>query len=208
MRVVIADGHAFVRAELRLLLESQAYVEVVGEAGDAAETLAQVRALKPDVVLLDIMMGANGGCNAQEQIAKTVPETNVLVLTMNSDPAYVRTAMLRGAAGYVSKKTARTELPKALRVIRAGKRYVDPTTSHGLYPATRRKGPGLSQREEQVLLLIASGHSYKEIAGQMSVSVKTVETYRARIMKKLELKSRAELVHYAIDSGLLGRNTL
>jgi DNA-binding NarL/FixJ family response regulator len=207
-RVVIADDHAVVRAGLRLLLESQSDMEVAGEAADATEALAQVRALKPDVILLDITMGGGGGLKAQEQIAKAVPETKVLILSMHSDPAFVRTAMLAGAAGYVSKKTAHTELLKALRTIRAGKRYVDAAVSDGLLPEPAGNRPLLSQREEQVLLLIASGYSYQEIADRIFVSVKTVETYRARIMEKLELKSRAELVQYAINSGLLGRDTL
>ena len=205
-RIVIADDHAVVRAGMRLLLESQADMEVAGEAGDATEALAQVRALKPDVILLDITMGGGGGLKAQEQIAKAAPETKVLILSMHSDPAFVRTAMAAGAAGYVSKKTAHTELLKALRTIRAGKRYVDSAVSEGLLPQNTRKGRVLSQREEQVLCLIASGHSYQEIANRIFVSVKTVETYRARIMEKLELKSRAELVQYAINSGLLGRD--
>jgi DNA-binding NarL/FixJ family response regulator len=207
-RVLIADDHAVVRAGLRLLLESQTDMEVVGEASDATEALAQVRTLKPDLVLLDITMGGGGGLKAQEQIAKAAPQTKVLILSMHSDPAFVRTAMLAGAAGYVSKKTAHTELLKALRTIRAGKRYVDSAVSDGLLPEAPTKGPALSEREKQVLLLIASGHSYQEIADRILISVKTVETYRARLMEKLELKSRAELVQYAINSGLLGRDTL
>jgi FixJ family two-component response regulator len=134
-------------------------------------------------------MGAGGGLKAPEEIAKAAPGTKVLILSMHSDPAFVRTAMLAGAAGYVSKKTAHTELLKALRTIRAGKRYVDSAVSEGLLPETARKGAVLSQREEQVLLLIASGHSYQEIADRISVSVKTVETYRARIMENWNSKA-------------------
>jgi DNA-binding NarL/FixJ family response regulator len=207
-RIIIADDHAVVRAGLRLLIESQPEMEVVGEAEDAAAALAQVRALKPNVVLLDITMGGGGGLKALEQITKELPEAKVLMLSMHSDPAFVRTAMSAGAAGYVSKKTAHTELLKALRTIRAGKRYVDSAVSEGLLPAANHKGPALSTREEQVLILIASGHSYQEIADRIFVSVKTVETYRSRIMGKLELKSRAELVQYAINAGLLGRDTV
>jgi DNA-binding NarL/FixJ family response regulator len=207
MRVVVADDHAVVRAGLRLLIESQPDMEVVSEADDAKAALVQVLALKPDVVLLDITMGGGGGLKALEQIAKAAPETKALILSMHSDPAFVRTAMAGGAAGYVSKRTAHTELLKALRAIRAGKRYVDSAVSEGLLPAAPRKGPVLSAREEQVLLLIAAGHSYQEIADRILVSVKTVETYRARIMDKLELKNRADLVQYAMKSGLLGRDT-
>ena len=126
---------------------------------------------------------------------------------MHSDTAFVRTAILAGAAGYVTKKSVHTELLNALRAVRAGKRYVDATVSEGLLPIVKRKGPVLSEREQQVLILIASGYSYQQIADRLFVSVKTIETYRARIMEKLELKDRAELVQYAINSGLLGPDT-
>jgi DNA-binding NarL/FixJ family response regulator len=206
-RIVIADDHAVVRAGLRLLINSQHDMEVVGEAGDASTVLEQVRTLKPDIVLLDITMPGGGGLKAQERIAKAAPEVKILILSMHSDTAFVRTAILAGAAGYVTKKSVHTELLNALRAVRAGKRYVDATVSEGLLPIVKRKGPVLSEREQQVLILIASGYSYQQIADRLFVSVKTIETYRARIMEKLELKDRAELVQYAINSGLLGPDT-
>jgi two-component system, NarL family, response regulator NreC len=205
-RIVIADDHAVVRAGLRSLIHSQPDMEVVGEAGDAPTALAVVRSLKPDVVLLDITMPGGGGLKAQEQIAAVVPGARILILSMHSDTAFVRTAMAAGAAGYVSKKTVHTELLNAVRAIRSGRRYVDAAVSEGLLPATPRYRQVLSGREEQALRLIASGYTNQEIADRLFVSVKTVETYRARIMSKLELKSRAELVQYAINAGLLGRD--
>jgi two-component system, NarL family, response regulator NreC len=202
-RIVIADDHAVVRAGLRSLIDSQADMEVIGEAGDAATALAQVRSLKPDVIVLDITM-PGGGLKAQEQIATAVPEAKILILSMHSDAAFVRTAMVAGAAGYLSKKIVHTELLNAVRAIREGRRYVDSSVSEGLMPVTARSRSVLSEREQQALQLIASGYTNQEIAERLFVSVKTVETYRARIVAKLGLKNRAELVQYAIHAGLLG----
>ena len=204
VRVMIADDHAVVRAGLRLLIDSQHDMKVVGEAGDASTALEQARALKPDIVLLDVTM-PGGGLKAQKRIAAAVPEVKILILSMHSDPAFVRSALMAGAAGYVTKKAVHTELLSAVRAVCDGKRYVDAAASEGLLPTTKdNRGPVLSEREQQVLYLIASGHSYQQIADRLFLSVKTIETYRARVMEKLELKNRAELVQYAINSGLLG----
>jgi two-component system, NarL family, response regulator NreC len=202
-RIVIADDHAVVRAGLRLLSNSQADMEVIGEAGDAPTALTEVRTLKPDLLLLDITMPGGGGLKAQQQISAAVPQTKILILSMHSDAAFVRTAIAAGAAGYVSKETVHTELLNAVRAISAGRRYVDPSVSEGLLPLGRRHVL-LSDREQQALRLVASGYTSQEIAERLFVSVKTVETYRARIVAKLELKNRAELVQYAINAGLLG----
>jgi len=205
--VLLVDDHSLVRRGFRRMLEDESDMEVVGEAGDASTALEQVRTLKPDIVLLDITMPGGGGLKAQERIAKAAPEVKILILSMHSDPAFVRTAIVAGAAGYVTKKSVHTELLNALRAVRAGKRYVDAAVSEGFLPIVKRKGPVLSEREQQVLILIASGYSYQQIADRLFVGVKTIETYRARIMEKLELKDRAELVLYAINSGLLGPDT-
>jgi DNA-binding NarL/FixJ family response regulator len=205
-RIVIADDHPVVRAGLRALIDSQDDMQVVGEAGDASIALTRVRELKPDIVLLDLSMAGGGGLRAQQTIAAAEPGAKVVFLSMHSDPAFVRTAIAAGAAGYVTKKTAHTELLNALRTVRRGKRYLDPAVSEGLLPPLSHGKAILSSREQQTLRLLAAGHTNQEIARRLFVSVKTVETYRARIMEKLETRSRAEMVRYALHAGLLGRD--
>jgi two-component system, NarL family, response regulator NreC len=202
-RIVIADDHAVVRAGLRALIDGQTDMQVVGEAGDASAAVAQVCDLKPDVVVLDISMGGGGGLKAQEKISAAMPGTKILFLSMHSDPAFVRTAISAGAAGYITKKAVHTELLNALRTVRMGRRYLDPSASEGIFPPTRDKRAILSTREQEALRLLAAGYTNQEIAARLFVSVKTVETYRARIMEKLEAKSRAELVRYAINACFL-----
>jgi DNA-binding NarL/FixJ family response regulator len=201
-RIVIADDHEIVRAGLRTLIDGQPDMQVVGEAGDAAAAVEQVCLLKPDVVVLDISMAGGGGLKAQQNISTAMPGTKILFLSMHSDPAFVRTAIAAGAAGYITKKAVHTELLKALRTVRMGKRYLDPTASEGLFPANEKQAI-LSPRERETLRLLASGYTNQEIASQIFVSVKTVETYRARIMVKLDAKTRADIVRYAINAGLL-----
>ena len=201
-RIVIADDHAVVRAGLRTLIDGQADMEVVGEASNADDAVAQVCLMKPDIVVLDITMAGGGGLKAQQKIAASAPETKIVFLSMHSDPAFVRTAMSAGAVGYITKKAVHTELLNALRAVRVGKRYLDPTASEGFLPP-RGKQAILSERERETLRLLASGYTNQEIADRLFVSVKTVETYRARIMVKLDAKSRAEMVRYAINAGLL-----
>lgn len=201
-RIVIADDHAVVRAGLRALIESQSDMQVVGEAADAAEAVEVVRRLKPDIVVLDITMTGGGGLKAQQHIAGLLPDVKILFLSMHSDPAFVRAAVGAGAYGYITKNAVHTELLSALRAVRAGKRFLDPTASAGILPPVRKQ-PILSTREEETLRLLASGFTNQEIADKLFVSVKTVESYRARVMVKLNAKSRAELVRYAISAGLL-----
>jgi two-component system, NarL family, response regulator NreC len=201
-RIVIADDHAVVRAGLRTLIDSQDDMQVVGEASDAVDALEQVRLLKPDVVVLDISMAGGGGLQAQQNISAAMPDTKILFLSMHSDPAFVRTAIAAGAAGYITKKAVHTELLNALRTVRMGKRYLDPTASEGLFPANAKQAI-LSPRERETLRLLAAGYTNQEIAARLFVSVKTVETYRARVMVKLDAKSRAEIVRYAMNAGLL-----
>jgi len=201
-RIVIADDHAVVRAGLRTLIDAQTDMQVVGEAGDASSAVEQVRQLKPDIVVLDITMAGGGGLKAQQNISAAMPETKILFLSMHSDPAFVRAAIAAGAAGYINKKAVHTELLNALRTVRMGKRYLDPTASEGLFPLSHKQAI-LSARESETLRLLASGYTNQEIAARLFVSVKTVETYRARIMVKLEAKTRAEIVRYAMNAGLL-----
>jgi two-component system response regulator NreC len=215
IRVVVADDHAVLRAGLRMLIHAQPDMEVVGEAGDGEEALETTKQFRPDLVLLDITMPGNGGLKAIESILKNCPRTKVLVLTMHEDPAYMRSAMAAGANGFLIKKAADTELISAIRAVHRGRIFIDSqtdepdyflktnhcTNSHSSHNHHARSL--LSKRELQVLQLLAQGYTNQQIAVKIFVSAKTVETYRARLAKKLDLKSRAELVRYALEVGLL-----
>jgi len=200
-RIVIADDHAVVRAGLRTLIDTQGDMQVVGEACDAGEAVEQVRRLRPDIVVLDITMPGGGGLKAQQTIAAEVPETRILFLSMHSDPAFVRTALSAGAAGYITKNAVHTELLNALRTVRMGRRYLDPAASEVLLPPSGRQAI-LSERERETLRLLAAGHTNQEIANRLFVSVKTVETYRARMMQKLGIGDFASLIRFAIQQGV------
>jgi two-component system response regulator NreC len=208
IRLLIADDHAVLRAGLRMLLDVQHDITVAGEAGDGAEVLQKARELQPDVVLMDLTMPGPPSGDVIRQVLRACPKTRVLVLTMHDDPAYLVSAMAAGAAGYVVKKVADSELLSAIRAVHAGRTFVDLTQS---LPAPRAAPDGakaerpkeLSRREREVLQLLAQGHSNQEIATQIKVSVKTVETYRTRLSQKLGLKGRAELYRFAVESGIL-----
>lgn len=208
IRLLIADDHAVLRAGLRMLLDVQHDITVVGEAGDGAEVLQKARELQPDVVLMDLTMPGPPSGDVIRQVLRACPKTRVLVLTMHDDPAYLASAMAAGAAGYVVKKVADSELLSAIRAVHAGRTFVDLTQS---LPAPRAAPDGakaerpkeLSRREREVLQLLAQGHSNQQIATQIKVSVKTVETYRTRLSQKLGLKGRAELYRFAVESGIL-----
>jgi len=208
IRLLIADDHAVLRAGLRMLLDVQHDITVAGEAGDGAEVLQKARELQPDVVLMDLTMPGPPSGDVIRQVLRACPKTRVLVLTMHDDPAYLVSAMAAGAAGYVVKKVADSELLSAIRAVHAGRTFVDLTQS---LPAPRAAPDGakaerpkeLSRREREVLQLLAQGHSNQQIATQIKVSVKTVETYRTRLSQKLGLKGRAELYRFAVESGIL-----
>jgi two-component system response regulator NreC len=208
IRLLVADDHAVLRAGLRMLLDVQHDITVVGEAGDGAEVLQKARELQPDVVLMDLTMPGPPSGDVIRQVLRACPKTRVLVLTMHDDPAYLASAMAAGAAGYVVKKVADSELLSAIRAVHAGRTFVDLTQS---LPAPRAAPDGakaerpkeLSRREREVLQLLAQGHSNQQIATQIKVSVKTVETYRTRLSQKLGLKGRAELYRFAVESGIL-----
>jgi two-component system, NarL family, response regulator NreC len=209
IRVLVVDDHAVVRAGLRLLLDSQDDLETVGEAGDAREALFQARATKPDVVLMDVMLGTGkGGSEATPEMLREAPEVKVLILSMQDDPSYVREAFAAGASGYVLKEAADTELVTAVREVAAGRRYVHPALGARIAAAdaeaerSAAEDP-LSEREREVLRLLALGHTNQEIARMLFVSVRTAETHRAHIMQKLRISTRAELVRYAISRGVL-----
>jgi DNA-binding NarL/FixJ family response regulator len=208
IRVLIVDDHAVVRAGLRLLLEAEEDLEPVGEAGTARDAIFQARSLKPDVILLDVVMPDGSGLDAVPTLLHEQPEAKVLVLSMQDDPQYVRQAFSAGASGYVLKEAADSELVAAIREVARGGRYVHPELGARLVAAEteerrRTEEDPLSEREREVLRLLALGHTNQEIAKQLYISVRTAETHRAHIMQKLRLQSRAELVRYALLQGLL-----
>ena len=211
IRILIADDHAVLRDGVAMLLAAQPDFVVVGEAADGTETAARARELQPDVVLLDLSMPGPASGDVIRQVLRASPASRVLVLTMHDDPAYLASAMLAGAVGYVVKKVADTELLQAIRAVHAGRTFVDLTRTSDPHqrPATgrgdlaRAAPKDLSGREVEVLRLLAQGHSNQQVADQIRVSVKTVETYRTRLSEKLGLKGRAELYRFAVESGLL-----
>jgi two-component system response regulator NreC len=209
IRVVVVDDHAVVRAGLRLLLDAEDDIETVGEAGDAREAVFEVRSSKPDVILMDVGLGSGkSGIDAAPDVLHEAPDAKVLMLSMQDDPRYVREAFAAGASGYVLKEAADSELVTAVRQVAGGTRYVDPAMGARIATADAEaeraaaKDP-LSERESEVLRLLALGHTNQEIAKTLFISVRTAETHRAHIMQKLRISTRAELVRYAIAQGLL-----
>jgi two-component system response regulator NreC len=209
IRVLIVDDHAVVRAGLRLLLDADDDIETVGEAGDAREAVFEVRSSKPDVVLMDVGLGSGkSGIEATPEMLRELPGTKVLVLSMQDDPRYVREAFAAGASGYVLKEAADNELVTAVREVAGGARYVDPALGARIAVADAEAARAaeedpLSDREREVLRLLALGHTNQEIAKTLFISVRTAETHRAHIMQKLRINTRAELVRYAIAQSLL-----
>lgn len=209
IRVLIADDHAVLRAGLRMLLDAQSDIQVVGEAADGAEAVNRAAELKPDVILLDLSMPGPPGTATIERLVRLTPSPRVLVLTMHDDPAYLGAALHARASGYVVKKAADVELLSAIRVVHRGGTFVNLTRpgqgEHGDLPrvAADTPPPPLSQREIDVLKLLALGHTNQEAAKQLALSVKTVETHRKRLRTKLGLKSRAELYRFAVETRLL-----
>ena len=207
-RVLIVDDHALVRSGLRLLLEAEDEITVDDEGGNAEEAIRLSRLHKPDVVLLDVVMPGGSGLDAIPDILEAAPNTHVLALSMQDDPSYVREAFSAGASGYLLKEAADNELVAAVREVAAGRRYVHPTLGARLAAAeaeaeARAAADPLSEREREVLRLLALGHTNQEIAKMLYISVRTAETHRAHIMQKLRLTTRAELVRYALQQGLL-----
>jgi two-component system response regulator NreC len=206
--IVLADDHPVVRSGLRMLLEAEADMEVVAEADDAGAARRYVLGHKPSVLILDLNMPGESSLELIPQIAEEMPDTAVVVLTMQNDPAFAREAMGAGARGYVLKQAAGEELVQAVRTAVAGGTYLNPGLGARIASEPpRREGPpgDLTEREAEVLRLIALGHTNNEIADKLYLSVRTVETHRAHIQQKLGLSSRAELVRYALDYELIGR---
>ena len=208
IRILIVDDHAVVRSGLRLVLEREDDLEVVGEAGNADEGVRVSRLEKPDVVLLDVVMPGRSGIEAAAEVIEASGGAKILVLSMQDDPSYVREAFAVGASGYLLKEAADVELVQAIREVAAGNRYVHPALGARLAQAevdAARKSSDdpLSDREREVLRLLALGHTNQEIAKELFISVRTAETHRAHIMRKLGLSTRADLVRYALANGYL-----
>ncbi len=215
LRVLLVDDHPVVRLGLRALLESEPDMEVVGEAGNGAEAVTRTQELKPDIVIMDISMPEMDGLEATRRIRALDPDTHVLILTVHAQERYLFPVLKAGAAGYVLKSTVDTELVNAIRVVAQGGAFLYPSaTRMVLEDYLNRLQQGevgdtyeqLSDREREVLKLIALGYTAGEIAEKLVLSPKSIETYRTRIMQKLNLHSRAALVQYALARGLLANS--
>jgi two-component system response regulator NreC len=203
-RVVLADDHRVVRRNLRSLLEGEHDVEVVAEAADLFSALRHVGGHQPRVLLLDLRMANGSGIETIRQLRRQAPETEIVVLTMEDSPAFAQRALDAGAAGYVLKDQADSDLPTAIRRAASGKSYVSPVVAARLKAQRRTIERGLSPRETEVLRLIALGLTNTEIADELQLSRRTVESHRVRIHRKLGLATRAELVRYALAAHLIG----
>lgn len=207
--VVIADDHAVLRTGLRMMIDAEPDMKALGEAADGAGLLEIVRKKQPDVALVDFTMPETDAIQMIGQIVKEHPRTRVVVLTMHEDALYLDAALAAGASGYVVKSAADSEVLSAIRAVHGGRTFVDAgQTRAGGDAGSGRATAGvtrqpLSRRERQVLVLVGQGHTNKEVAAQIGVGEKTVETYRARVAEKLDLHSRADFVRYALDLGLL-----
>jgi len=211
LRIFLADDHMVVREGLKAMINAQPDMHVIGEAGDGQTAWQQAQECQPDVVIMDITMPNVNGVQATAQLKRACPNIKVLALSVHDDTSYLRQLLAAGATGYILKHTAAEDLIQAIRMVAAGGVYLDPAlASHVVagYVRVPSKagelfGAELSEREAEVVQRIAHGHSNKEIANQLNLSVKTVETYRARAMEKLGLESRAALVRYALERGWL-----
>jgi two-component system response regulator NreC len=218
IRVMIADDHAILRAGLKMLVNAQADMEVVSEAANGEQAVQTALETKPDVALLDLTMPRIGGMKALQEMARDCREIRVLVLTMHDDPAYLRSALAAGAAGYLLKRAVDAELLAAIRAVHRGGIFVDPRLANVLVQEALTKGRKkadprrsvniLSDRELQVLRLVARGYTSAQISKQIFVSVKTIETYRSRFAEKLGLRTRSDVIRFAVQMGLLTPETL
>jgi DNA-binding NarL/FixJ family response regulator len=211
LRIFLADDHVVLREGLRSLVNAQSDMMVVGEAGNGRAALQQVREIQPDVVIMDVSMPELNGIQVTERLKRAYEKIMVLILTAHDDSGYLRQLLEVGASGYVLKKAAADDLIKAIRVVSAGGVYLDPSLAAkvvGGYLGRRGFGSNplgneVSEREAEVLRLVAWGYTNKEVAGYLRISVKTVETHKANLMQKLDLKSRVEIVRYALRQGWL-----
>jgi len=214
--VLLADDHTVVRQGLRLLLETQPDIVVVGEAGDGREAVQLTKKLQPDIIVLDVAMPTLNGLEAARQIRRDIPQTKVLVLSTYSDDEYVQQLIEEGAAGYLIKQTAATDLLKAIREVHKGNAYFSPAISKRLMQQCRdaflgghpikKRSNSLTSREAEVLQLIAEGQANKQIAAELSISIKTVEKHRQQVMNKLGIHDVAGLTRHAIAKGIIQNN--
>ncbi|MDI3317636.1 MAG: response regulator transcription factor [Bacillota bacterium] len=215
IRVLLVDDHTILREGIRSLLEEQEDIEVVGEAGDGVQAVELADRLLPDVVLMDIGLPRMNGVDATQAILRRHPEVRVLVLTMHDNEEYVRTIMQAGASGYVLKRSAARELVSAIRAVHEGHTVLNPELSRAVFAGSHAEGGGqpllprlqapdvLTEREQEVLRLIARGHTNQEIADKLMISIKTVQAHRGNIMEKLDLHDAVELTKYALRVGLI-----
>lgn len=212
LRILLADDHGFIREGLKALISAQPDMEVIGEAVDGASAVREAQDCAPDIVVMDISMPGMNGTQATAAIRAACPSVRVLALSMHEDATYLRGLLEAGASGYVLKRSAPQDLIQALRHVAAGGVYLDPAlaakvmTGFVSNPSLRGEmaGAALSEREETVIRLVARGHTNREIAQRLELGIKTVESYRARAMEKLEISSRADLVRHAAAYGWLG----
>lgn len=217
IRVVLADDHVMLRSGLKLLLNGQMGIKVVGEASDGAEAISKTAELKPDVLLLDITMPNMGGIDALRIIKEKTPSVSIIILTMHENEAYLLEALRAGASGYVLKKAADNELISAIRAVYGGEVFIPSSLTKSVVKemvsgsvsreeSVDNSQEQLSPRELEVLTMVAQGYTNQQLADRLYLSVKTVETYKARVMEKLNLNSRFELVRYALQHGFLDKD--
>jgi two-component system, NarL family, response regulator NreC len=210
IRILLAEDHMTVREGLKLLISSQPDMLIVGDVGDGREAVAGAKELQPDVVVMDITMPEMNGLQATKALMRDCPHVKVLTLTRHTDDGFLQQLLRAGAAGYVLKQSAATELVRAIRAVAAGKSYLDPAVTEkvtanyiGRRDRQRATPDDISEREAEVLRLIAWGHSNKEVAERLEISVKTVEAHKANCMRKLGLQSRVDIIRYAVLRGWL-----
>jgi DNA-binding NarL/FixJ family response regulator len=205
IRVLAVDDHAVLRTGVAAIVDAENDMAIVGQAATADQAVIKARALQPDVILLDAVMPRKSGFDALPELAKVAPDSRVIMLSMQTSPSAIRQALTTGASGYVAKHASDTDLVDAIRRVATGSRYVDPELGGDLVISDAEAlTEEISQRERDVLYLLALGYTNQEIAAKLYISVRTVETHRAHIMRKLRLETRSELVLYALANGLIG----
>jgi DNA-binding NarL/FixJ family response regulator len=205
IRVLLVDDHELFRAGMRSRLESEGDITPVGEAGTAEQAIVKARSLQPDLVLLDLLLPRKSGCEAIPELTKVSPGSKVLIVSSQTAPSAVRQAITAGAAGYVAKRASDCELVRAIRRIAAGERYIDPDLGASLVVGDGSPAlDPLSERERDVLHLLGLGYTNQEIGKKLFISVRTVDTHRAHIMRKLRFETRSELVLFTLANGLIG----